>query len=149
MLVMTQDCTEQTRECFTQHKPETDYRNKAIGVAIKEKHLGSDCSQVPSLHLLAIYPGVVYQWDTICRCGRPLRWQAEEGFGVGRKHCGPSHYSSRQHYTQPGIKDTNMKHSQLIHPPHPEKSAEGFMRKAAGLSRTFCFYNKLYFKVSS
>lgn len=99
------------------------------------------------MNLFAFYPGVVYQSDTTCRCGESPRWQAKEESGSGQKNCSPSHYSSRQHYTQPDIKATNIKDSQLVHCPHPEKPA-GFMRKAAGLSRTVCSYKKLCFKVS-
>lgn len=49
----------------------------------RKKHQGSDCSQVPSSHLLATSSGVAYQSDTICRCGEPPCWQAEEGSEAG------------------------------------------------------------------
>lgn len=56
---------------------------KRYALQSRKKHRGSDCSQVPSSHLLATSPGVAYQSDTICRCGEPPCWQAEEGSEAG------------------------------------------------------------------
>lgn len=126
---------------------QTDFKNKVIGITTKEKSPRKCLQSGPFLEPLC--PGVVYQLDTACRCGECPCWQAKEGSGSGLKNCSLSHHSSRHHYTQPGTKATNIKDSQLVHCPHPEKPAEVFMRKAAGLPRTVCSYNKLCFKVSS
>lgn len=46
---------------------------------------GSACRQVPSLNLFAIYPGVVYQSDTTCRCGKSPAGRLKRGQDLSRR----------------------------------------------------------------
>lgn len=113
---------------------QTDFNNKVTGITIKEKKSPRKCLQTGPLFELLGHP----PWRCLPVGYNLQMWQAKEGSGSGLENCSPSHYSSRQHYTQPGIKATNIKDAQLLHCPHLEKSAGVFMRKAAGLSRTVC-----------
>lgn len=131
-----------------QHKTETNYRNKAVSISVKEKatmkFLWSGPSLAPPYPLpLKSSARLIQLEDVGSLYSSKQKWRWE----LGVKHNDTSCYSSRQYHTQTAFKDTNVQRSQFLLIPHTQNSTESFTRKAAGLSRTVCFYHKLYFKV--